>query len=218
MTAPTPPDVIDQLTGVLPGDPLDAIRAHRPQARLHAQGSYLALFEPATPSPDTAFTAVERDAVATFVAALHGQADIVAFYGGGLTCRKAPAGLLEAVTAEAAENAGRGPFGSYPAGPLSAEDAPGLVHAVGGERAALLGARLSAALVHAHLLVLHPRDARAEDLQALLDAGWSTSDIVTLSQLVAFLSFQIRVVVGLRALAGRPAAVCTPARASSVAA
>jgi uncharacterized protein YciW len=38
-------------------------------------------------------------------------------------------------------------------------------------------------------------------LRALLDAGWSTTDIVTLSQLVAFLSFQIRVAAGLRALA-----------------
>ena len=35
-------------------------------------------------------------------------------------------------------------------------------------------------------------------LQALLDAGWSTTDIVTLSQIAAFLSFQIRVIAGLR--------------------
>ncbi len=42
-------------------------------------------------------------------------------------------------------------------------------------------------------------------LQRLLDAGWSTTDIVTLSQLVAFLSFQIRVVAGLHALAGASA-------------
>ncbi len=41
-------------------------------------------------------------------------------------------------------------------------------------------------------------------MQALLDAGWSATDIVTLSQLVAFLSFQIRVVAGLRALAAGP--------------
>ena len=42
-------------------------------------------------------------------------------------------------------------------------------------------------------------------LQALLDAGWSTTDIVTLSQIVAFLSFQIRVIAGLRVLAAHPA-------------
>jgi uncharacterized protein YciW len=55
-------------------------------------------------------------------------------------------------------------------------------------------------LQHAHAPVFHPRDAGAADLQKLLDAGWSTTGIVTLSQLVAFLSFQIRVVAGLRAL------------------
>ncbi|MCY1551814.1 CMD domain protein [compost metagenome] len=55
--------------------------------------------------------------------------------------------------------------------------------------------------MHAHLLVFHPRDASPAALQALLDAGWRTTEIVTLSQLVAFLAFQIRVVIGLRALA-----------------
>ena len=67
----------------------------------------------------------------------------------------------------------------------------------------VLGPRLVAAFEHVHLLVLHPRDADPAALQALLDAGWSATDIVTLSQIAAFLSFQIRVVVGLRTLAGR---------------
>jgi uncharacterized protein YciW len=35
----------------------------------------------------------------------------------------------------------------------------------------------------------------------MLDAGWTTDAVVTLSQLVAFLSFQIRVVAGLEVLA-----------------
>ena len=51
------------------------------------------------------------------------------------------------------------------------------------------------------MLVFHPRDADVRSLQALLDAGWSTTEVVTLSQLVAFLSFQIRVVAGLKVLA-----------------
>ena len=71
------------------------------------------------------------------------------------------------------------------------------------------GARLSAALMHAHLLVFHPRDAGAQDLQALLDAGWSPTDIVTLSQLVAFLAFQVRVVAGLQVLAEHAAPVAS---------
>ena len=53
------------------------------------------------------------------------------------------------------------------------------------------------------MLVFHPRDADARSLQSLLDAGWSTTEIVTLSQLVAFLSFQIRVVAGLKVLAAK---------------
>jgi uncharacterized protein YciW len=55
------------------------------------------------------------------------------------------------------------------------------------------------------MLVLHPRDAAPPSLQILLDAGWSTTDIVTLSQLVSFLSFQIRVVAGLKAMIARAA-------------
>ena len=34
----------------------------------------------------------------------------------------------------------------------------------------------------------------------MLNAGWSTTDVVTLSQLVSFLAFQIRVVAGLAAM------------------
>ena len=93
-----------------------------------------------------------------------------------------------------------GPYGAYPAGPLSVEDKAGLIYRVSAEGKPVLGARLAAALEHAHLLVFRPRDAAPADMQALLDAGWSTTAIVTLSQLVAFLSFQVRVVAGLRTL------------------
>lgn len=207
MTAFTFPDVIDQLSGIRQGDEADLLRAQRPQARQQAQQSYLALFEPA-PLPGaeaSQFTGVERFAVATFVATLHGQPEVAAFYAGGLAHRGAPAGLREAVAIEAAEGLVPGPYGRYPAGPLSPEDLPGPHYAVSPAGRAVLGPRLAAALAHAHLLVLHPRDAEAPALQALLDAGWSTTDIVTLSQLVAFLSFQIRVIAGLRVLAGRAA-------------
>ena len=45
----------------------------------------------------------------------------------------------------------------------------------------------------------------AEVVQALIDGGWSATGIVVISQLVAFLSYQIRVVAGLRVLKARPA-------------
>ena len=84
---------------------------------------------------------------------------------------------------------------------MSVEDLVGPVFSVAEPHRGVLGARLAAALAHAHMLVFHPRDASAAALQVLLDAGWSNGGIVTLSQLVAFLAFQIRAVAGLRALA-----------------
>jgi CMD domain protein len=188
-----PADVIDALVGIVPGSALDAIRARRPEARTHAQKSYRALFAPENPG---AVTLQERFAIAVFVTGLHGEAETGAFYASGL----AAAGAINAAVAEAM---GQGPYGKYPAGPLSREDAAGPVYRASAETRRALGARLAAACEHVHMLVFHPRDADAPALQALLDAGWSTDGIVTLSQLVAFLSFQIRVVAGLRVLASR---------------
>ncbi len=197
------PDVIDRLVGIEPGSHLDRIRAHREQARTHAQQSYLALFAP-TPPVFGHFEIADRFAVAVFVAGLHGQADVARFYADALAEQGARAGVADAIAIETERGATQGPYGRYPAGPLSAEDASGPSYAVSDARRAVLGERLSAALEHAHLLVFHPRDASAAALQSLLDAGWTSTEIVTLSQLVAFLAFQIRVVAGLQALAQRP--------------
>ena len=194
----TDADVVDALVGIAPGSPLDAIRARRPEARAQAQATYRALFTPDVPG---GVSADERFAVGSFVAGLHGDAAIAAFYAARLT---ASAALREAVDAAIAEAKAEGPYGSYPAGPLSREDTAGPVYRAGAATRRALGRRLAAAFEHVHLLVFHPRDAAPAALQALLDAGWSTTDIVTLSQIVAFLSFQIRVVTGLRILAGRP--------------
>ena len=195
----TDADVIDTLVGIAPGSALDAIRARRPEARDQAQASYRALFAPETPGE---VTAPERFAVAAFVTGLHGEAETAAFYAAGLAASGASAALRAAVDAAVAEARAKGPYGSYPAGPLSREDTAGPVYRAGAETRRALGPRLAAAFEHMHLLVFHPRDAAPAALQALLDAGWSTTDIVTLSQIAAFLSFQIRVVAGLRALAG----------------
>ncbi len=191
-------DVIDTLAGIEPGSALDAIRNRRPQAREQAQASYRALFAPEAPG---AFTATERFAVAVFVAGLHGGEEIASFYADGLAASGASAQLRGAIDEAVAAAKGQGPYGAFPAGPLSREDTVGPVYRVAAATRRALGARLTAAFEHLHLLVFHPRDAAPAALQALLDAGWSTTDIVTLSQMAAFLSFQIRVVVGLRVLA-----------------
>jgi CMD domain protein len=197
----TDADVIDALVGITPGSPLDAIRARRPDARAHAQATYRALFAPEKPEN---FTTQERFAVGAFVAGLHGAPTIAAAYAARLAESGAPPALKDAVDAAIAAGRTRGPYGRYPAGPLSREDTAGLSYRAGAATRRALGPRLAAAFEHVHMLVYHPRDAAPAALQALLDAGWSTTDTVTLSQIVAFLSFQIRVVTGLRILAGRP--------------
>lgn len=191
-------DIIDTLAGIEPGSALDAIRARRQQARENAQKSYLSLFEPIDASD---CSLVERAAVAAFVTGLHGESPVAAFYREKLFANPAGGSLLEVIEAEIARGRTSGPYGSYPAGPLSIENTAGLIYRVSAASKPALGARLAAALEHAHLLVFRPRDAAAGDMKALLEAGWSTTGIVTFSQLVAFLSFQLRVVSGLRTLA-----------------
>lgn len=219
-TVPATTDIIDALAGIAPGDALDAARARRPEARTHAQGSFEALFLP----DDTSHVALaERAAVALFVARLHRQVPAVEFYGALLreTGKGLGAGAGEAleplIVAEAERAAGSGPYGAF-----RAENAPestvGPVYGVSSVEAAYaLGDRLSAALEHAHLLVLHPRDAAREPLQHLLDAGWSTTGVVTLSQLISFLTFQLRVVQGLGELSTGEGAASLPELAADVA-
>ncbi|MGO2046404.1 MAG: CMD domain protein [Brachybacterium tyrofermentans] len=75
-------------------------------------------------------------------------------------------------------------------------------------------AHLDAGLAHAELLVLHPADAHPVHLRALEEAGWDADGIVTLSQLISFLTFQLRVVHGLAVLASHPAQAAQAAQAA----
>ncbi|MCP3387185.1 CMD domain protein [Bradyrhizobium sp. CCGB12] len=191
-------DIIDTLAGIEPGSALDAIRARRLQARENAQKSYLFLFEPVDAGD---FPLAERAAVAAFVTGLHGESPVAAFYREKLAANADGAALVEAIQVEIERGQTSGPYGAFPAGPLSIENKAGLIYRVSAERKPELGARLVAAFEHAHLLVFRPRDAASADMKALQAAGWSSTGIVTFSQLVAFLSFQLRVVSGLRTLA-----------------
>ena len=195
-------DVIDTLAGIAPGSALDKARDNRLEARKHAQASYDALF---APKNFGSFSALERFAVAAFVAGLHGRPETKDFYAGTLEQAGASPELRVAVASEVVNGHSSGPYGHYPRGPLTLEDKEGMVYGIGASERHVLGPRLSAAFEHTHMLVLHPRDAAPPSLQVLLDAGWSTTDIVTLSQLVSFLSFQIRVVTGLKAMTARAA-------------
>jgi CMD domain protein len=191
------PDVIDTLVGIAPGSALDRVRARRPVARAQSQESWRVLFAPDDPGD---VPLVERLALGACVTGLHGEARAAEDYAARLRDHAPPA-LAEAVAGAIAQTRTRGPYGRFPPGPPSAEDAAGPGFRVEPATARALGPRLTAAFAHAHFLVLHPRDAAPEAFRPLLDAGWSTTGIVTLSQIVAFLSYQVRVVAGLRALA-----------------
>lgn len=199
-------DIIDLLAGIAPADPLSDVRDLRPQARENAQRSFEALLEPADPGT---FPLAERYAVAAFVARLHRFDAARAFYGDLLADEDAD--LDRTVEAAAEEGAAEGPYGHYREPELAAESTDGPRWAPSVAVAEALGERLTAAFVHTHLLVFRPRESRPEALQALVDAGWSADDIVSLSQLVAFLAFQLRIAWGLRVLAAAPASSSAPA-------
>lgn len=191
-------DAIDTLAGINGNPALSAIRARRPQAQASAQASYQALFQPDDPGD---VPLLDRYAVAAFVAGLQGVPEAAAFYSAKLGASAAPPELAAAVRTETGRGEAQGPYGRYPAGPLSREDADGPVLRLSDESRRALGPRLAAGLEHAHLLVMRPRDSSPQAMRALEAAGWSATGIVTLSQLVSFLSFQVRVAHGLRVLA-----------------
>lgn len=60
--------------------------------------------------------------------------------------------------------------------------------------------RLSAMLTFTRKLITRPVEGDEAALRQLTDAGIATADVVTLAQLVAFLSYQIRLAAGLAAM------------------
>jgi uncharacterized protein YciW len=65
------------------------------------------------------------------------------------------------------------------------------------------GTRLAAIIAYTDLVSLSPKDARAQDIQSLKDAGIDDADVVRLAELNAFLAYQIRLVAGLRLMKER---------------
>ncbi len=61
--------------------------------------------------------------------------------------------------------------------------------------------RLAALVRHADLVATRPKDATPDDVAKLTAAGIAEADIVRLSQLVAFVAYEARLVAGLRLLA-----------------
>lgn len=63
-------------------------------------------------------------------------------------------------------------------------------------------ARSRALIRHVDLVAHAPRDATGKDIELLRQAGICDADIVRLAELIAFVSYQIRVAVGLNLLRG----------------
>lgn len=59
---------------------------------------------------------------------------------------------------------------------------------------------IRALLRHVDLLVQRPAAATADDLDSLAAAGWNVVEIVVLSQVTSFVTYQTRVIAGLRVL------------------
>lgn len=213
MNASPSADLINLLAGVTPGSALDEVRNLRSQARENAQRSFQALLEPAEPGT---FPLSERYAVALFVAQLHRFGAAREFYA-DLLSDEAPE-LVDAITGLEAATATHGPVGNYREPDVQGENTPALRWVPTAADVELLGARLAAALAHTHLLVFRPRESSEFALAALVRAGWSADDIVSLSQLVSFLAFQLRAAWGLRVLGGLPDADQAAAAGTDVAA
>lgn len=187
-------DIVDRIVEVTPE--LDALRRHRPVTREQLQASFDALFRPVTVEH---VSQAERELVAAFATGLAGADDATAVFYADRAQDADPA-TASVVLTEAAGAAVSGPFGAYTELGLQEENTEGERYVPSDAVTAVIGERLAAALAHTHLLVFRPREASGADLGRLLDAGWSTDGIVTLSQLVSFLAFQQRVVTGLRVL------------------
>lgn len=170
-------DVLDAMLGIDDRSPVAAVRAQRPEATGHTQGSYDALF---TDRSATAVTPLERFATALRVAALHDEAAVRDHYAARLRAAAGATDQLVAAVLAPASGAG-------------------------------LPARLAAMLAHVDLLVIRPAAATPAHLEALRSAGLSGPEIVTVSQIIAYVSYQIRVYVGLSLLRGdqRAAPVAT---------
>lgn len=161
MSAPEPPDLIEDLLGIAPDSPIGALRRQRPEALRHAEGAYRELLLPGEPG---GVSRAERAAIAVRVALAEGAPDLAAR------------------------------FGALPGGAATPEASP----------------RLAALLRHADLVAARPADCGQAEIDGLRALGLSPRDVVAVTQLVAFVPYQVRLLAGLRAMLAAPAEAPLP--------
>lgn len=126
------------------------------------------------------------------------------FVGGAEACRASvlePAddlGLVRELRAAVARRVARSSANPAVIAGYLAPVEPSLAELAEGETPTDL--RLGAIAAHADMIAADPGRSSARDLQALLDAGLTVPQVIALSELLAFVCFQIRVVHGLSLL------------------
>ena len=191
-------NIIDVLAGVTLPE-----RSARPEAVANAERSFEALFES---SLLIDVPANHRYATAAFIAGISGDARAFDFYADLLSDEDEA--LVEVVAAAVEVGRSTGPYagGDFVLFGVLFGDVEGL------------DAKLAAAFDFAHLLTFHPKDASPAAIGHLQEAGYTETGIVSLSQLISFVAFQLRVAHGVRVLAGASgASVEAPARVAGVA-
>lgn len=174
-------DFVAALAGLAPDGPVAALRAFRDDATRYTQGSHDALF-----SNDVVDLTLRERLYAAWYAALLSRSD-----GTAQAYRER---LLALETASETDDE------------TDADATSTVLEAIAQARPASVGtvvttdARLAAILVHTEAVVVQPAATGKSALSALQAAGLTTRAIVALSQLVAFVTYQVRVVAALRAL------------------
>ena len=116
---------------------------------------------------------------------------------GGLTRAERAAAALRVATLLRDETLG----GHYRARLATADPSGALGKTVEG-KATMTEPRWDAILAHVDLVTRGPGSAERRDIDNLLAAGLSSHAVVSLSQLIAYVNFQSRVLAGLRMLKG----------------
>jgi CMD domain protein len=175
-------DVIAQAAGLADASELQRLRRRRAAVTDHAQSTLVALLDPDDPGQ---LSLVERAAMALRVAVANEDHELQAWYRTRLSDVGAAPALVDAVERRR----------------LAARSTPRPARRRADER---LPDRLDLMLDHVDWLAVAPGRVGPDHLRALEAAGLGEPELVTISQIAAFVSYQVRVTSGLRAIADLP--------------
>ena len=168
-------DTLDRLAGLIPGEPRHVMRHNREKIARHTELSDQALFDPRI----TDITLGERTFAAWYAARLVGIAEVEQDYWQRLQKIENDDGVHARQAAQAVSSASS----SQPS-------------------SVIMSPRFAQVAEHTLLLSEQPVLARSTHLATLREKGFTTHAIVVLSQLLAYVSYQARVVAMLKAMGG----------------